>query len=1058
MSISGNLNSALEEIAQIVNSTRYLDEIQDQFGRIACALVDADRVTIGIADSRTQSLSNLLVYGESFPEFDSGVHQMPDDFNLAPWLFSNEPYIVDQVVLEENALTAITDSLAKQAGFLSTLIAPITWQQNTIAAVMFRSKKERAFDKTDIRIAESIANHIAGAVANHLSHVDLRNELTERELLAEISRTITSSPDFDDVFAEVGELITDLIPSDRLSITLITEPGEPPTSVFALGAPLKGTDPKELPAVRGDISKLLNIRRRPFIVDESDPESAHDVAVTSSFAKQAGLNSWMVAPLEWQNQLIGVVHFRSKNDGAYSLEDLDLAGRIANQITGVVAGMVALEKQTVLAREREILADIGKITSSALSLKDVFGRFAELVGELIPADRTSAFIHSHDEDQPIPALVHGRELETGKDQKSTLVTGDMSELLRKVQSPMVLDGDVEDAPTDVILLDKLAKAAGLHSWLVAPLMWRGDLVGNIHFRSEKTNAYGVREVRLSQEIADQISGTVASFIAFERLESEALVRNTLVEIARMVSEADVFEAVLPQVHEVMKSVIAFDGLSFSAYDAAADEITLIYQDGFVDSNTAIGDSYPSTESYFGQVVRTGNQIRKVFESVEELCEFPRTKNAFESGARSFASAPLIAQDKIIGHVQIRSDSSDAFKDSDLTYVGRVAEQLSGAFATSLSAAQVLLQTAALEAAENAIVISDSELVVEWVNPAFVNLTGWTPEEVIGHPTKIFWSSGPERDAQGLEIRDALANKTSWSGRQLNRKKDGTEYTESVVVTPVLDSDAKLIHVIAIKQDISDQIEAESIRARKAQIDAHNQGLQKLADSRSEFLSSVSHELRTPLTIVSSFADILFNVRSENLSDEQVKYVSLIRKSSAQLAAMINDLIDVSQADSGRLFMRKEPFNLSEFIDELTDSLKVVLAANNQTLEVDNVDQSFLLDADRPRITQILTNLVTNASKYSPAGSTIALGVAVEADQAILTVKDHGYGISESDLALVFSPFFRGSNELSDGEIGVGLGLSLVKGLVLQHDGDISIDSESGIGTTATVNLPGVSVG
>lgn len=106
----------------------------------------------------------------------------------------------------------------------------------------------------------------------------------------------------------------------------------------------------------------------------------------------------------------------------------------------------------------------------------------------------------------------------------------------------------------------------------------------------------------------------------------------------------------------------------------------------------------------------------------------------------------------------------------------------------------------------------------------------------------------------------------------------------------------------------------------------------------------------------------------------------------------------------------------------------------------------------------MANLITNASKYSPAGSTIELGVAVEADHAILTVKDHGYGISKSDLGLVFSPFFRGSNELSDDEVGVGLGLSLVKGLVLQHDGNISIDSEPGIGTTATFKLPGVSVG
>ncbi|MBC8453136.1 MAG: GAF domain-containing protein [Chloroflexi bacterium] len=1057
MSTAEDLNRALVELTLLVNSTMFLDEIQEEFGRLSCSLVGADRVAIGLADPVSHSIENLLVYGAALGAYELGKHRLDYKFFETPWFFSTMPYIVDDHVRRQSSPTAASEAIAEEAGFKSTLVAPIVWRHSAIAAITFRSKSESAFDASDLKIAESIANQIAGAIANHITYSELRTELTERELLAQISRVITSSSDMKDAFGSVGELITDLIPSERLSITLISKLHEAPVSFFTLGKTLAVEDHEKLLPIGIEVVKLLEKRRVPFVVTSQDLDVVPDLSALNQFTEQLGLNSWMVAPLEWQGELIGIIHFRSIEVDAYSHLDLELAGRVANQIAGSVAGMVALEEQTTLARERELLANIGRITSSSLSIRDTFAQFAEVVGELIPADRTTAFIYSGAGGAAVPALIHGVNFKNDVDSVYPPFTGDMDEMLRKVRSPVVLDGEAEDAPRDVSMLDGIAREHGLHSWLVAPLFWRDDIVGNLHFRSKVESAYGEHEVRLAQEIADQISGSVKSFIAYEHLEAEALARNTLAEVARIVGESDVFHDVLPQVHKVMEEVFTFDGLSISAYDKTTDQITLIYQDGFVDRKTPIGNSYPSAESYFGRVVREGSKLLKVFSSAEELNDYPRTGNAFKAGARSFISVPLVAHDEIIGLVQVRSDSSDAFSNRDLTYVSRISEQLSGAFATSLSNAQIKLQTAALEAAENAIVIADEDRVIEWVNPAFSNLTGWSFEEIVGQRTSVLWTPSEERIAQDEELQSAMLEKVAWHGRQLNRKKDGTEYTESVVMTPVLDDHENVVHIIAIKQDITDQIKAEEAHEREVQIDARNRELQRLADSRSEFLSTVSHELRTPLTIVSSFADILFNVRSENLTEEQLKYIGLIRKSSGQLAVMINDLIDVSQADTGRLFMRKGRFNLAELIDEVSDSFQLILANNDQTLEVANINPDAMIDADRPRVTQILTNLLTNASRFSANGTAIELSASVELDRAMLVVKDQGHGISESEQTMIFSPFFRGSNVDPDEEVGVGLGLSLVKGLVLQHDGEITIDSEPGVGTTATVSLPGVSI-
>ncbi len=1051
MRASESLNSVLNELVKLVNSANHLEDIVQGFGSLVCSLIESDRITISVNDAKYHSTENLLIYGASFKGHEYGYsHSTAEN----PWSFSQSPYVLDEAVLRHSQRDKVIEKAAQDAGFRSTLVAPINWQKNTIAALTFRSKKSNAFGERQLQSAGLVADHIAGAIASHVSYRELRSELTKRELLAQISRVITSSPSLENNFEEVGELITDLIPSDRLSITIVAEPGEAPVAVFAIGTPLVGTDTTVLPPVRGEISQKLNQTRTPFIVDDLSPDTINDVIAIESLTQQAGLKSWMVAPLEWQQKLVGVIHFRSKQASAYTHLDLEIAGQLARQISGSVAGMLELKTQTALARERELLAEIGRITSSGSSLNEVFDRFAELVGELIPSDRTSVFIHSANNEQPSPALVHGVQLKSDTGDPFPIVTGDMSELLDEVKAPIIFKSGEKGVPKDVEMLNRLAEKSGLNSWLIAPMLSRDKLIGNLHFRSRDENAYGDRELRLAKEISDQISGTVASFTAFQQLEIEALTRDTLSEIAKIVSEAEDFVAVLPQVREIMKSVISFDGLTFNSYDAESDTITLTYQDGFADEATMIGQRYPSIESYFGGVARDQTRLAVTFDSPSDLKEFPRTANAFRAGSRSFASVPLISRQILIGSVQIRSDSPDAFGEDELEYLGRVADQLAGAFGSSLSNELVKLQAVALETAENAIVISDHNRIVEWVNPAFTKITGWTINEIIGKPTKVMRSTGPEQDAKNDEINEALANKVPWSGRQVNLRRDGSEYTESVVITPVLDNQGELIHVIAIKQDITDQIDADNARALQEEIEARNSELQKLADGRSEFLSTVSHELRTPLTIVAAFADILFNVKSENLSPEQINHITLIRKSSKQLAGLINDLIDVSQADAGRLFMRKEMFNLADLIGEVAENSTVVLGEFDQTIEVDDVDPNISLYADRARVLQILTNLIGNSSKYSKIGSSIELKVTQVDRHVKFEIKDYGQGISDNELPMVFSPFYRGDTAESGDNTGIGLGLSLVKGLVLQHEGDISIQSRIGEGTTVTVELPG----
>ena len=134
---------------------------------------------------------------------------------------------------------------------------------------------------------------------------------------------------------------------------------------------------------------------------------------------------------------------------------------------------------------------------------------------------------------------------------------------------------------------------------------------------------------------------------------------------------------------------------------------------------------------------------------------------------------------------------------------------------------------------------------------------------------------------------------------------------------------------------------------------------------------------------------MFNSKSENLTERQLMHLGLIRKSSTQLASLIDDLLDISQADSGKVALNKNPFDISEMIEDIGDSSRVLLATREQLLEIDSQTESLSLIADRPRIIQIVSNLQTNASKFSQNGSPVRLTAIVNDQELSITVSDQG---------------------------------------------------------------------
>ena len=234
------------------------------------------------------------------------------------------------------------------------------------------------------------------------------------------------------------------------------------------------------------------------------------------------------------------------------------------------------------------------------------------------------------------------------------------------------------------------------------------------------------------------------------------------------------------------------------------------------------------------------------------------------------------------------------------------------------------------------------------------------------------------------------------------------------------------------------------------IDAFNQTLERLENlftSQQRFLADVSHELRTPLTVIKGNADLM---RRMKMFDEEL--LSSIDEEAGRLTRLVGGLLLLTQADSGKLTLNKQPVELDTLLLEVFQEMHI-LAGNKVNLKIADIDQ-IQFKGDRDRLKQVLLNLVGNAIQYTPQGGDVRMGLARIGDQARIIVRDTGPGIPSEDLPYIFDRFYRAEKSRTrSSSPGFGLGLSIAKWIVENHGGTINVESREGQGTTFAIWLP-----
>lgn len=354
-------------------------------------------------------------------------------------------------------------------------------------------------------------------------------------------------------------------------------------------------------------------------------------------------------------------------------------------------------------------------------------------------------------------------------------------------------------------------------------------------------------------------------------------------------------------------------------------------------------------------------------------------------------------------------------------------------------------TKAVENTDEMMMITDVNGVIEYVNPAFEKVTGYSLEEIKGATPRIL-KSGLQPDEFYQELWQTILSGKSWQGILVNKKKDGSLYTEEMLISPIKNENNQIISFVAIKKDVTERIKAEE-ELKRARLKAEESDRIK-----SNFLSMMSHEVRTPLNVILGFLDIIKSSINPEEFPEKQHVFSVIERNSKRLINLINDIIDISRIESNEMKLNFDIHSVDALIRrailEFQDEANAKGLELKEELNLENV----FIKVDDLRFNQIMSNLISNAIKFTSRGG-VTISAEVKSNKVYISVKDTGIGIPKEYFPHLFE-FFRQAEEGYNRNFeGAGLGLAITKKLVTLMNGDIYVESELNKGSTFTVVFP-----
>src|SRR5574342_284469 len=570
-----------------------------------------------------------------------------------------------------------------------------------------------------------------------------------------------------------------------------------------------------------------------------------------------------------------------------------------------------------------------------------------------------------------------------------------------------------------------------------PVLINRELVGVLVVESNRPDAFDAHDFEILTAAAQQAGIAIgrARLLAAERQradEQEAL-RATMADLSAQLELSTLLRAVL----ERAVALLRVSHGELAIYDAAAQQLEIVASHRVGQRDTT-GTRMAIGEGAMGHVARTREPLL-----IPNYLEWAgRSEQYAAVDFHAVMVAPLVVGGELVGAIAFMDrDPHRRFGEDDLRLLNLFAPQAAIAIANArlFTAAQEQRQYFA-ELVSNspvAIVTLDVGHRVVSCNPAFEKMYGYAEAEVIGQNLDDLITTETTRSEAVGYTEQALARRPVKVISQ-RRRKDGSLVDVEVLGVPVI-VNGRRVGLMALYHDITELLSA------RRDAEAAN-------SAKSQFLASMSHELRTPLNAIIGYSEMLQEDAAEHGDGAAVPDLQKIHAAGKHLLALINDVLDLSKIEAGKMGLFLEDFDVRALVQDVEATIRPLVAKNGNRLELRTAPDLGSMQSDETRVRQVLLNLLSNASKFTERGL-ITLEAERDDGTIVLRVRDTGIGMTAEQQARLFQAFSQAETSTATKYGGTGLGLAISRRFCQLMGGDVTVESQPGKGSTFTARLP-----
>jgi len=958
------------------------------------------------------------------------------------------------------------------------------------------------FNRMSVQLKESYAG-LERKVEERTS--ELKKSLEQQTAISEILRVISSSPtDVQPVLEAVAEHAAHLCEAPIASVQLIDGEIMRPAAVYSanLGPDSRFDDPAELlkmviPFTRGYVVGRAVIDRTTLHYPDILPLIEAEYPGARPFQERFGFRALMAVPLMREGGAYGAILIWRREPRPFSPDQVALLETFARQAAIAIDNVRLFnETKSSLEQQTAISEILRVISASPTDVQPVLNAVAERAAHL--CDSPFARVLLVDRDQLRPAALYSREGMQGMEPirptalKRTSINGRAILDRETIHIPDVLplfDSEYPDARENAV-------AQGVRAALAVPLLREDVAYGSLFIFRHQPGLFSPDQVALLQTFARQAAIAIDNVRLFNETK-EALEQQTAV--------ADILRVISSSPTDVQPTLDAIAERAARLCDASAASMYL------TDGNTLrhLASKGPSPDpvshvdtleinrqSISGRALLERKTIQ-VDDMLAEGTEYPLSLEiARRSGHRTVAVVPLFREGKPFGTILLRRKEVRPFSEREIALLqtfgdqaaialenvrlfnetkealeqqqasGEVLSAISSSIADTKPVFDKIL--ASCERLFSGKVISinlldedgrvhmaayhgpDKEKLSQAVSGVGERETGTS--RAIARRTVLHYADiandadvppGIALGSSAVGVKAAIVAPMIWENKGIGAVFVGRDY-----VGPFSDKDIALLKTFADQAVIAIQNARlfREIQEKSLQLETANK-------HKSEFLANMSHELRTPLNAIIGFSEVLNERLFGELNDKQADYLKDIHSSGKHLLSLINDILDLSKVEAGRMELEPSTFELA---GALANAMTLVRerAQRHGIMLGQQVDPKLGdIVADERKFKQILLNLLSNAVKFTPDGGRIDVLARRENSDAVISVHDTGIGIAAEDQATVFEEFRQVGHDYTKKHEGTGLGLALTKKFVELHGGRIWLESTPGKGSTFTFTIP-----